>query len=76
MAVLEITDSNFDEIVKVFEGENGPVIAGISGITLLVGCHYLTKRNYRVEAKNDKKSFTLGPAAEAAADETEELVAE
>jgi hypothetical protein len=41
----------------------------------LVGCRYLTKGNYRVEAKNDKKSFTLGPAsqaAEAAADETEE----
>ena len=60
---------------KVFEGENGPVIAGIGGIMFLVGCRYLTKGNYRVEARNDKKSFTLGPAAqaaEAAADETEE----
>ena len=69
--------SKIEAVAKVFEGENGPVIAGISGITLLVGCHYLTKRNYRVEAKNDKKSFTLGPsAAEAPDDETEEQTTE
>ena len=66
--------SKIEAVAKVFEGENGPVIAGISGITLLVGCHYLTKRNYRVEAKNDKKSITLGPAATEAeaVDEIEE----
>lgn len=67
--------SKIESIAKVFESENGPVIAGIGGIMFLVGCRYLTKGNYRVEAKNDKKSFTLGPAsqaAEAAADETEE----
>ena len=71
--------SKIEAVAKVFEGENGPVIAGISGITLLVGCHYLTKRNYRVEAKNDKKSFILGPSAaevEAPDDETEEQTTE
>lgn len=60
--------NNFDEIVKVFEGENGPVIAGIGGIVLLVVCHYLTKRDYRVEVTNDKKSFTLEPATATAAE--------
>ena len=43
--------SKIEAVAKVFEGENGPVIAGIGGLMFLVGCRYLTKGNYRVEAK-------------------------
>lgn len=64
----------FESFTKMLESENGPVIAGVGGIVLLVGGHYLTKRNYKVEAKNDKKSLTVAPvvAAEESAEETEE----
>ena len=58
--------SKIEAVTKVFEGENGPVIAGIGGIMFLVGCHCLTRNKYRVEAKIDKKSFTLEPASQAA----------
>ena len=70
--------SKIEAAAKVFEGENGPVIAGIGGIMFLVGCHYLTRNQYRVEAKNDKKSLTLESAAQAAApaDEPEKPVKE
>ena len=66
--------SKFESFTKMLESENGPVIAGVGGIVFLVGGHYLTKRNYKVEARNDKKSLTVAPAAaaEEPAEETEE----
>ena len=57
--------SKIEAVAKIFEGENGPVIAGIGGIMFLIGCHYLSRNHYRVEVKNDKKNFTLEPAVQA-----------
>lgn len=51
-------------IWEVLKSENGPVIAGLGAVVLLVGGHYVTKSRYRVEAK--KESFTMEPASEAA----------
>ncbi len=52
---------NFDSITDVLKSDNGPVIAGLGAVVLLVGGHYVTKSRYRVEAK--KESFTMEPAA-------------
>ena len=53
---------NFDSITDVLKSDNGPVIAGLGAVVLLVGGHYVTKSRYRVEAK--KESFTMEPAVE------------
>lgn len=53
---------NFEHIADVLKSDNGPVIAGLGAVVLLVGGHYVTKSRYRVEAK--KESFTMEPAAE------------
>ena len=53
---------NFDSIADVLKSDNGPVIAGLGAVVLLVGGHYVTKSRYRVEAK--KESFKMEPAAE------------
>lgn len=53
---------NFESIADVLKSDNGPVIAGLGAVVLLVGGHYVTKSQYRVEAK--KESFTMEPAAE------------
>ena len=55
---------NFDSIADVLKSDNGPVIAGLGAVVLLVGGHYVTKSRYRVEAK--KESFKMEPAAEQA----------
>lgn len=51
-------------IIDILKSENGPVIAGLGAVVLLVGGHCVTKSRYRVEAK--KESFTMEPAADAA----------
>ena len=53
---------NLEHIADVLKSDNGPVIAGLGAVVLLVGGHYVTKSRYRVEAK--KESFTMEPAAE------------
>ena len=53
---------NLESIADVLKSDNGPVIAGIGAVVLLVGSHYVTKSRYRVEAK--KEGFTMEPAAE------------
>ena len=53
---------NFESIADVMKSDNGPVIAGLGAVVLLVGGHCVTKSRYRVEAK--KESFTMEPAAE------------
>ncbi len=53
---------NFEHIADVLKSDNGPVIAGLGAVVLLVGGHCVTKSRYRVEAK--KESFTMEPAAE------------
>ena len=52
---------NFEHIADVLKSDNGPVIAGLGAVVLLVGGHYVTKSRYRVEA--NKESFTMEPAA-------------
>ncbi len=53
---------NLEHIADVLKSDNGPVIAGLGAVVLLVGGHCVTKSRYRVEAK--KESFTMEPAAE------------
>ena len=53
---------NLESIADVMKSDNGPVIAGLGAVVLLVGGHYVTKSRYWVEAK--KESFTMEPAAE------------
>ena len=53
---------NLESITDVMKSDNGPVIAGLGAVVLLVGGHYVTKSRYRVEAK--KEGFTMEPAAE------------
>ena len=53
---------NFEHIADVLKSDNGPVIAGLGAVVLLVGGHCVTESRYRVEAK--KESFTMEPAAE------------
>ena len=53
---------NLEHIADVLKSDNGPVIAGLGAVVLLVGGHYVTKSRYRVEAK--KESFTMEPATD------------
>ena len=53
---------NLEHIADVLKSDNGPVIAGLGAVVLLVGGHCVTKSRDRVEAK--KESFTMEPAAE------------
>lgn len=51
-----------EEIGKMMNSENAPVIAGIGGIVIMVGIDRVTRNRYRVEGKKD--SITIEPAVE------------
>ena len=51
-----------EEIGKMMNSENAPVIAGRGGIVIMVGIDRVTRSRYRVEGKKD--SITIEPAAE------------
>ena len=51
-----------EEIEKMMNSENAPVIAGIGGIVIMVGIDRVTRNRYRVEGKKD--SITIEPAVE------------
>ena len=53
--------SKFEAMCEVMKSENGPVIAGIGGIVLLVGGYYLTRNRYSAEYKNGDKSVSVTP---------------
>ena len=59
-----------EEIGKMMNSENAPVIAGIGGIVIMVGIDRVTRSRYRVEGKKD--SITIEPAAEPATATVEE----
>jgi len=54
--------SKFEAMCEVMKGENGPVIAGIGGIVLLVGTHLLTENRYSVEVKDGDTTVSAKPS--------------
>ena len=48
-------------MIKVFDGENGVAIAGITAITAIVGTQLLTKNRYKVDAQKGENSIALTP---------------
>ena len=55
--------SKFEAFCDVMKSDGGPVIAGVSAITLLVGGYYVTKRNYKAEVQKGDASASLSPAS-------------
>lgn len=57
--------SKFEAICDLMKSENGPVIAGVGGIVLLVGGHYVVNNKYKAEMKKGESSITLAPSTTA-----------
>lgn len=66
--------SKTEVVEKMFDSENGGLIAAIGGIVLVYGIDCITKNHYKADVKKD--SFTLSPSnADPAAEEEEATVA-
>ena len=67
--------NRLEDLMKMFENENGGLIAAIVGIVAVFGIDRITKYRYTADVKKD--SFTLTPPSAApAADEEETTEAE
>lgn len=62
-----------EEFGKMMNSENAPVIAGISGIVIMVDIDRITRSRYRFEGKKD--SVTIEPAGEQKAEVPENKAA-
>ena len=54
--------SKFESMCDVLRSDGGVAIAGITGIGLIAGGYYFSKRGYKADVKNAENSVTFAPA--------------
>lgn len=64
--------NKFESMCEVMKSDGGVAVAAITGISLVAGGYYFSKRGYKADVRKGENSVTIAPAQQ---DEPEQIEA-